>query len=99
MKKPFNYSPGLLAGIKGPEQLSGLSMGQMESLAEEIRHMLIESVAKTGGHLASNLGVVELTLALHRAYGSPSAVACTSTSLPPPVMTTFMSTAAAESSS
>ncbi len=72
MKKPFNYSPGLLAGIKGPDQLSGLSMGQMESLAEEIRHTLIESVAKTGGHLASNLGVVELTLALHYAFGSPS---------------------------
>jgi 1-deoxy-D-xylulose-5-phosphate synthase len=72
LKKTFSYSPGLLSGIQGPEQLSRLSMGQMESLAEEIRHLLIESVAKTGGHLASNLGVVELTLALHRTYDSPS---------------------------
>lgn len=72
MKKPFNYSPGLLAGISDPKKLRALTMDQMESLAEEIRHALIASVAKTGGHLASNLGVVELTLALHRAYNSPS---------------------------
>lgn len=72
MKKTFRYSPGLLAGITDPGQLRTLSMEQMESLAEDIRHTLIASVAKTGGHLASNLGVVELTLALHRVYETPS---------------------------
>lgn len=71
MKKPFDYHPGLLAGIDGPQALRALDLERMESLAEEIRHTLIASVAKTGGHLASNLGVVELTLALHRVYQSP----------------------------
>ncbi len=71
MKKPFSYHPGLLADIREPSDLRTLSMEQMESLAEEIRHTLISSVSKTGGHLASNLGVVELTLALHRVYESP----------------------------
>ena len=71
MKKTFDYHPGQLAGIDGPQALRALDLERMESLAEEIRHTLIASVAKTGGHLASNLGVVELTLALHRIYQSP----------------------------
>jgi len=71
LKKTFSYQPGLLAGIRNPAALRALSMEQMESLAEEIRHALIAGVSKTGGHLASNLGVVELTLALHSVYESP----------------------------
>ena len=71
LKKTFDYHPGQLAGIDGPQALRALDLERMESLAEEIRHTLIASVAKTGGHLASNLGVVELTLALHRIYQSP----------------------------
>ena len=48
-----------------------LNTKEMEELAEEIRQFLIESISKTGGHLASNLGVVELTLALHKVFDSP----------------------------
>lgn len=57
--------------IKGPESIKGLSLSQLENLAEDIRDFLIESIAKTGGHLSSNLGVVELTLALHYVFHSP----------------------------
>ncbi len=60
-----------LTQIKGPEFLKQCSIQEMEELAGEIRHFLIESVSKTGGHLSSNLGVVELTLALHRVFDSP----------------------------
>ena len=70
MKKPLDYKPGLLAGIDGPQALRALDQDQLESLAEEIRHTLISTVSRTGGHLASNLGVVELTLALHKVYHS-----------------------------
>ena len=71
MKKVIKPATALLGGIQGPEQLQTLSIKELEDLAEEIRQELIESVSKTGGHLASNLGVVELTLALHRVYRSP----------------------------
>ena len=57
--------------IKDPSFLKDLSVGECEELAEEIRRFLIESVSKTGGHLASNLGVVELTIALHKAFDAP----------------------------
>jgi len=55
----------LLGKIKSPADVRRLSAGQLKALAEEIRQFILASVSKTGGHLASNLGVVELTLALH----------------------------------
>lgn len=61
----------LLPSIHDPEQLKSLSVGDLNTLAEEIRQFLIEKLSVTGGHLASNLGVVELTLALHYCYDSP----------------------------
>jgi 1-deoxy-D-xylulose-5-phosphate synthase len=60
-----------LNSIAGPADLRGLSDEQLETLAAEIRARLIESVAAHGGHLGPNLGVVELTLALHRVFESP----------------------------
>ena len=54
----------ILSRIQGPEDLKKLSLPELEELAEEIRRFLVEHVSLTGGHLASNLGVVELTLAL-----------------------------------
>jgi 1-deoxy-D-xylulose-5-phosphate synthase len=57
-----------LDSIDSPEALRELSIGQLYSLCGEIREFLIENVAKTGGHLAANLGAVELTVALHRVY-------------------------------
>lgn len=61
----------LLDDIAGPADLRGLSGEQTEQLAEEIRAFLISNVSRTGGHLGPNLGVVELTLALHRVFDSP----------------------------
>ncbi|MEW9669624.1 1-deoxy-D-xylulose-5-phosphate synthase [Ammoniphilus sp. 3BR4] len=61
----------LLREINSPDKLKNLSISEMEELAEEIRQFLIEKLSKTGGHLASNLGVVELTLALHYVFNSP----------------------------
>ncbi|MGW8957882.1 1-deoxy-D-xylulose-5-phosphate synthase [Paenibacillus sp. NPDC055715] len=61
----------LLPHIKQPGDLKSLSVKELDSLAEEIRGFLIEKLSVTGGHLASNLGVVELTIALHYCYNSP----------------------------
>lgn len=60
-----------LASISGPESLKGLSNPELEELAAEIRQVLLDTVAKLGGHLAPNLGTVELTLALHTVFHSP----------------------------
>ena len=54
--------------FNNPKFIKKLNMSQLEQLASEIRTFLVESLSKTGGHLASNLGVVELTLALHKAF-------------------------------
>ncbi|GIP15249.1 1-deoxy-D-xylulose-5-phosphate synthase [Paenibacillus montaniterrae] len=62
----------LLDKIDGPEQLKTLTVEQLDQLAEEIRQFLIEKLSLTGGHLAPNLGVVELTLAMHYLFDSPS---------------------------
>jgi 1-deoxy-D-xylulose-5-phosphate synthase len=61
----------LLESIEGPEDLKALPADQMPLLAQEIRAFLVDSVSKTGGHLGPNLGVVELTIALHRVFDSP----------------------------
>lgn len=61
----------ILPGIKGPEDLKKLSIQELAELATELRARIIETVSRTGGHLASNLGVVELTLALHYVFDSP----------------------------
>ncbi|QKS14234.1 1-deoxy-D-xylulose-5-phosphate synthase [Curtobacterium sp. Csp1] len=61
----------LLSSISSPRDLKRLSDAQMTELAVEIRRFLVAEVAKTGGHLGPNLGVVELTLAMHRVFDSP----------------------------
>ena len=57
--------------VNSPEDIKKLNIDEMEELSEEIRQYLINSISKTGGHLASNLGTVELTLALHKVFNSP----------------------------
>ena len=61
----------LLERINGPEDLKDLSQEQLDLLAAEIRDVLVETVTRTSGHLGPNLGVVELTIALHRVFDSP----------------------------
>jgi 1-deoxy-D-xylulose-5-phosphate synthase len=61
----------MLEQIRGPADLQHLSQAELRDLAAEIRDFLIHKVAATGGHLGPNLGVVELTLALHRVFDSP----------------------------
>jgi 1-deoxy-D-xylulose-5-phosphate synthase len=61
----------LLERINGPEDLKDLSQEQLSLLAAEIRDVLVETVTRTSGHLGPNLGVVELTVALHRVFDSP----------------------------
>src|SRR4051812_22110840 len=57
--------------IDGPQDLKKLKTEELTALAEEIRKFLLENVSKTGGHLASNLGAVELSIALHYCFESP----------------------------
>ena len=61
----------LLTSIHSPSDLRTLSEPQLVQLSKEIRSFLITNVSKTGGHLGPNLGVVELTIALHRVFRSP----------------------------
>ena len=60
-----------LATMQLPEDLKKLNIEQCQQLCKEIRSVLIQTVSKNGGHLASNLGVVELTVAMHRVFDSP----------------------------
>jgi 1-deoxy-D-xylulose-5-phosphate synthase len=62
----------LLESIAGPRDLKALSPDQLPALASEIRDFLIDAVSRNGGHLGPNLGVVELTIALHRVFDSPA---------------------------
>ncbi len=67
MENDFKY----LSNIKSPDDVKKLDENELNELAAEIRKKLIQTVSKTGGHLASNLGVVELTLAIHKVFDSP----------------------------
>ena len=60
-----------LSELKSPKQLKNMTVEQLENLAEQIRTFLLQSISRTGGHLSSNLGAVELTLALHKVFNSP----------------------------
>ena len=62
----------ILDSINGPKDLKGLTHPQLLELAKEIREFLISKVAKTGGHLGPNLGVVETTIAIHKVFDSPN---------------------------
>ena len=62
---------GILDTIRNPQDLSKLSEAQLDQLAAEVRDFLIGNVSQTGGHLGPNLGVVELTIAVHRIFDSP----------------------------
>jgi 1-deoxy-D-xylulose-5-phosphate synthase len=64
----------VIESIKSPDDIKGLSQEELISLAREIRTFLIEKVSKSGGHLGPNLGVVELTMAIHRVFDSPKDV-------------------------
>ncbi|HVD64477.1 MAG TPA: 1-deoxy-D-xylulose-5-phosphate synthase [Lapillicoccus sp.] len=61
----------LLDSISGPDDVKALDPSQLDQLAQEIRDFLVTSVSRTGGHLGPNLGVVELSIALHRVFDSP----------------------------
>ena len=62
----------ILNGITKPSDLKNLTDSEMSSLAQEIREYLVKTITSTGGHLGPNLGVVELTLAIHRVFDSPN---------------------------
>ncbi len=62
----------LIEKIEGPQDIKKLSMPELKELAQELREIIIETVATNGGHLASNLGTVDLTIALHYVFNSPS---------------------------
>jgi len=66
-----HFEPLLLETIDDPQQLRKLPVGQLPALAVELREFLIQSVSKTGGHLAAGLGVVDLTIALHHVFNTP----------------------------
>ena len=57
--------------IHSPKQIQEMSLEELNHLAKEIRNFLIESISKTGGHLSSNLGIVEVTLAMHYVFRCP----------------------------
>ena len=71
MNSPSSDLPSLLAGIRTPDDVKALRPEQLPELAAEIRRELVHTLASTGGHLAPNLGVVELSIALHRVFNTP----------------------------
>ena len=76
----MNPGPGahgmLLPSIETPADVRSLTPDELTQLATEIRTFIVETVTATGGHLGSNLGVVELTLAVHRVFHSPATPCC-----------------------
>lgn len=71
MTSPSSETQSLLCSIHTPDDVKRLSPEQLPLLAEEIRSVLINTLSRTGGHLAPNLGVVELSIALHRVFSTP----------------------------
>ena len=71
-KSGFFKLPALLSEIKGPDDVKQLPSDKLADLCDEIRHTLIHSLSLTGGHLGPNLGVVELSVALHRVFDTPT---------------------------
>ena len=65
-------SDNLLDTISSPDDIKKLNLSELDTLCAELRTELIDTVSKNGGHLASNLGVVELTVAIHKAFTSPT---------------------------
>ena len=65
----MNFS--LLQSVNSPQDLRRLSRSELQALAHELREFIIHSVSRTGGHLSSNLGTVELTIALHAVFNTP----------------------------
>lgn len=61
----------ILEKIKGPKDLRSLNSADLEELCSEVRQFIVDTVTETGGHLGSNLGIVEITVALHRVFSSP----------------------------
>ena len=61
----------MLEKINSPEDVKKLKKEEKEKLAQELREYILETVSKNGGHLASNLGVIELTIALHSVFNTP----------------------------
>ena len=78
----------LLKTIDDPAQLRALDRKQLAQLATELRAFVLESVSKTGGHLSSNLGTVELTIALHYVFDTPT-TASSGMSATRPIRTRF----------
>ena len=70
--KSTDLLPGILPGIRSPHDLKALSFNDLNRLAQEIRELIVSTVNSNGGHLASNLGVVELAIALHLVFDSPN---------------------------
>src|SRR5438093_4790071 len=61
----------VLERIRGPADVKALGRPELDTLAEEMRRVIVDTVARRAGHLAPNLGVIELTIALHRVFDSP----------------------------
>ena len=71
----------MLEKINSPEDVKKLNYQEKKELAEEIRKYILEIVSENGGHLASNLGIVELTIALHSIFNVPNCMGCRASNL------------------
>ena len=70
-KSPSTVSKSILERIESPADIRKLALPQLKELAQDIRDLIVQTVAHTGGHLAPSLGVVELTIALHYVFDTP----------------------------
>jgi 1-deoxy-D-xylulose-5-phosphate synthase len=71
MNKSKSAQTNFLDKIESPQNIKSLKIGELKSLCDELRKRMVQTVSKTGGHLSSNLGVVELTVALHKVFDTP----------------------------